>query len=213
MAILLLFIVWTRERGNFSNVTGVERDNKRKGNPRDQSKFSRLIGSPFSVHASFGRGGLPFKKPPIPSGLQAISWALGCCQDVYLDFRKEIYNDLQAQSEFYLNQGFVNEIEKVAQRIDVDELGTCSIAHCMRMLTTGHLMAEVYNRQILLWQILESNFPPINHLPNNNPPIFLGLTETQHFVVLKMKDEDLFPTPQLEKNWEHCHPRGNSVEK
>ncbi|KNZ48570.1 hypothetical protein VP01_5561g1, partial [Puccinia sorghi] len=46
-------------------------------------------------------------------------------------------------------------------------------------------------------------FLPSTTLPNNNPPIFLGLTETQHFVALKMKYENLFTLAQLEKNWEH----------
>ncbi|KNZ49585.1 hypothetical protein VP01_4922g1 [Puccinia sorghi] len=35
-----------------------------------------------------------------------------------------------------------------------------------------------------------------------NPPIFIGLTESWHFVVLKMIYEHLFPEAQLEKNWE-----------
>ncbi|KNZ53837.1 hypothetical protein VP01_3122g4 [Puccinia sorghi] len=48
------------------------------------------------------------------------------------------------------------------------------------MQTTGHLMAEVYNR----------------------PVFYYGLTESWNLVVLKMKDENLFPAAQLEKNWE-----------
>ena len=32
---------------------GKKEDNKRKGDPRDKSKFSRLIGCPFSAHATF----------------------------------------------------------------------------------------------------------------------------------------------------------------
>ncbi|KNZ54676.1 hypothetical protein VP01_2887g5 [Puccinia sorghi] len=39
-------------------------------------------------------------------------------------------------------------------------------------------------------------------LPKTNPPIFVGLTESRHFVVLKMKNENLFPASQLEKKWE-----------
>ncbi|KNZ56980.1 hypothetical protein VP01_2272g3 [Puccinia sorghi] len=37
---------------------GKAEDNKRKGDPRDQSKFSRLIGCLFSAHTSCERGGL-----------------------------------------------------------------------------------------------------------------------------------------------------------
>ncbi|KNZ44638.1 hypothetical protein VP01_896g1 [Puccinia sorghi] len=44
---------------------------------------------------------------------------------------------------------------------------------------------------------------PSTTLPKNNPLIFLGLIETWYLVVLKMKDENLFPAAQLEKTWEH----------
>ncbi|KNZ48071.1 hypothetical protein VP01_592g12 [Puccinia sorghi] len=71
----------------------------------------------------------------------------------------------------------------MAQRIHVEKLGPCDIDHWMSMPTMGHLMAEVYNS-------------------SNNPPIFIGLTESQNFLVLKMKDENSFPTAQLEKNSE-----------
>ncbi|KNZ45459.1 uncharacterized protein VP01_808g3 [Puccinia sorghi] len=45
-------------------------------------------------------------------------------------------------------------------------------------------------------------FFPLTTLPNKNPPIFIGLTEIQHFMALKMKDQNLFPVSQLEKDWE-----------
>ncbi|KNZ44209.1 hypothetical protein VP01_940g4 [Puccinia sorghi] len=116
---------------------------------------------------------------------------------------KEIYADPQAQLEFYLNQGFVDEIEKVPQRIDIEKLGPCDIAHWMSMPTTGNLMSEVYNWPVFYYgKYWSQTFFPSTTLPKNNPPIFLGLTETWHFVVLKIKDEDLFPMAQFEKNWE-----------
>ncbi|KNZ47904.1 uncharacterized protein VP01_605g9 [Puccinia sorghi] len=45
-------------------------------------------------------------------------------------------------------------------------------------------------------------FIPLTTLPNNHPPIFIGLMEIWHSVVLKMKDDNLFPMAQLEKKWE-----------
>ncbi|KNZ47418.1 uncharacterized protein VP01_6404g1, partial [Puccinia sorghi] len=90
-------------------------------------------------------------------------------------------HDSKAQSEFYLNQGFVNEIGKV-------------------MPMMGHLMAEVYDWPVFYYckYWIQTLFPS-TILPKNNPPIFLGLMETWHFVVLKMKDENLFPVM-----WSSC---------
>ncbi|KNZ59531.1 uncharacterized protein VP01_170g6 [Puccinia sorghi] len=53
----------------------------------------------------------------------------------------------------------------------------------------GKLMSEVYNRPVFYYGI--------------SWKIFIGLTESWHFMVLKMKDDNLFPVAQLEKNWEH----------
>ncbi|KNZ56979.1 uncharacterized protein VP01_2272g2 [Puccinia sorghi] len=68
------------------------------------------------------------------------------------------------------------------------------------MPTTGNLMAEVYNQPVFYYhKYWSQTFFPLTTLQNKNPPIILGLTETWHFVVLKMKDEDLFPMAQLER--------------
>ena len=136
-------------------------------------------------------------------GFRVIAWELGRGQDSFMDVRKEIYNDLKERSEFYLNQGFLDEVDRVARRIHVDESGPCDIDHWMSMPTTGHLMAEVYNRPVFYYgKSWSQTFFPSTTIPNGNPPFFIGLTESRHFVALKMKDENLFPAAQLEKNWE-----------
>ncbi|KNZ47849.1 hypothetical protein VP01_609g12 [Puccinia sorghi] len=79
----------------------------------------------------------------------------------------------------------------------------CDIDHWMSMPMTGHHMAEFYNRSVFYFgKSWSQTFFPLMTFPNNNPPIFIGLTESQHFIVLKMKDENLFPVAQLEKNWD-----------
>ncbi|KNZ49373.1 hypothetical protein VP01_505g1 [Puccinia sorghi] len=111
---------------------------------------------------------------------------------------------MKVQSEFYLNQGFLDEIDRVAQRIHVDELGPCDIDHWMGMSTPGHFMAEVYNRSVFYYgKSWSQSFFPLTTLTNNNPAIFIGLTESRKFVVLNMKNENLFPGAQLEKKWGH----------
>jgi len=136
-------------------------------------------------------------------GFRVIAWALGRGQDAFMDVRKEIYRDLTGQSKFYLDQGFLDEIDRVAWRIRFEDSGPCDIDHWMSMPTTGHLMAEVYDRPVFYYgRSWSQTFFPLTTPPNNNPPIFIGLTESRHFVVLKMKDEELFPAAQLEKNWE-----------
>ncbi|KNZ48126.1 hypothetical protein VP01_588g2 [Puccinia sorghi] len=40
---------------------------------------------------------------------------------------------------------------------------------------------------------------PSTTLSNNNPPIFIGLTESWHFVILKIKDESSFSEAQWER--------------
>ena len=54
---------------------------------------------------------------PMDTGFKVITWALGCGQDAFMDVRKEIYRDLTGQSKFYLDQGFLDEIDRVAWRI------------------------------------------------------------------------------------------------
>ncbi|KNZ55089.1 hypothetical protein VP01_276g9 [Puccinia sorghi] len=54
----------------------------------------------------------------------------------FMDVQKEINDNLKAQSEFYFHQGFLNEIDKLSQRIHVDKLGPCDIDHWMSMQTT-----------------------------------------------------------------------------
>ncbi|KNZ47701.1 hypothetical protein VP01_620g6 [Puccinia sorghi] len=91
--------------------------------------------------------------------------------------------------------------------IHVEELGTCDVDHWISIPETGHLMAEVYNRPVFYYdKSWIQPFFPLTTLPNNNLPIFIGLTESQHFVVLKMKDDNLFPAAQLEHNWEKIAP-------
>ncbi|KNZ59909.1 uncharacterized protein VP01_1645g7 [Puccinia sorghi] len=87
---------------------------------------------------------------------------------------KEIHINFKAQSEFYLNQGFLDEINRAAQRIHVEKLGPCDIDHWMSTPTTGHLTAEVYNRPVFYhgksWS--PSFFPSTTYL-KINPPIFI----------------------------------------
>ncbi|KNZ59877.1 hypothetical protein VP01_164g8 [Puccinia sorghi] len=91
----------------------------------------------------------------------------------------------------------------VAERIHCEELGPYDIDHWMSIPTTGHLMAEVDNRPIFYYgKSWSQAFFLSTTLPNNNPPIFIGLTESQHFLVLKMKDDNLFPAAPLESKWE-----------
>ncbi|KNZ43828.1 uncharacterized protein VP01_982g6 [Puccinia sorghi] len=79
--------------------------------------------------------------------------------------------------------------------------------------TKGHIMAEVYIRPVFYYgKSWSQSFFPSTTLPNQNPKIFIGLTESRHFMVLKMKDENLLPVAQLEKNWEKISS-GNKVEK
>ncbi|KNZ46773.1 hypothetical protein VP01_6976g1 [Puccinia sorghi] len=124
---------------------------------------------------------------------RTLFWALGHGQEACMDFWKEIHKILKAQSEFYLNKGLLDEINRVVHRIHVEELGCCDIDHWMSMPTTA--------------------FFPSTTLPNNNPPIFIGLKESWHFVVLKMKDENLFCGSIGGELGTDCYPRGNAVEK
>ncbi|KNZ50517.1 uncharacterized protein VP01_4379g1 [Puccinia sorghi] len=64
-------------------------------------------------------------------------------------------------------------------------------------------MAEVYNRTVLYYgKSWSQTFFPLMTIQNKNPPIFIGLKESRHFLVLKIKDENLFPEAQLDKDWE-----------
>ncbi|KNZ47373.1 hypothetical protein VP01_6450g1, partial [Puccinia sorghi] len=72
-------------------------------------------------------------------------------------------------------------ISRVA-RIHVEELGPCYFDHWIRMPTKT------------LW--LNQTFFPFSALLKNNPPIFIGLTESQHFAILKMKDKNIYPEAQ-----------------
>ncbi|KNZ51666.1 hypothetical protein VP01_386g10 [Puccinia sorghi] len=168
--------------------------NKSTGYPSEQEFSASLVDIKLPKGAQTTRGcpsASPTKKnlktkPFKPSQFEHIQPK---CQMETVDSKSFTGLWDMAQSEFYLNQGFLYEIDKVAERINFYKAGPCDISHWMSMPTMGHLMEE-------------SKLLPINH-PNNNPPIFLGLTETPHFVVLKMKDENSFPAAQLEKNWEH----------
>ncbi|KNZ63273.1 uncharacterized protein VP01_1165g3 [Puccinia sorghi] len=88
---------------------------------------------------------LPFLKPPNTSddieanghcGFQIIVWALEHGQDAFMEVQKEIHVNLKLPSEFYLNQGFLNQINRVAQRIHMHKLGPCDIDHWMSIPTT-----------------------------------------------------------------------------
>ena len=91
----------------------------------------------------------------------------------------------------------------MAKQIQVDNDKPCGIDHWMSMPSTGHILVEVYNRPVFYfchsWS--QSLFPSTCG-PNDNPPIFLALTGSRHFVALKMMNESLFPAPQYEKKWE-----------
>ena len=46
-------------------------------------------------------------------------------QDAYMEIRKELYNNIQAQSEFYLNQGFFHNLEHMAAQIWKEKYARC----------------------------------------------------------------------------------------
>ncbi|KNZ63372.1 hypothetical protein VP01_1153g4 [Puccinia sorghi] len=132
-----------------------------KTEPREPSKFEKIL--PAGVASEKNDQNSKKIKANGNCGFRVIAWALG--------------------HEFYLNEGFLYEIKRVAQRI-------------------VHLMAEVYNMPVFYYvKYWSQAFFLSTNLPNNNP-IFIGLTESQNSVVLKIKDENLFPVAQLEKNWE-----------
>ncbi|KNZ55113.1 hypothetical protein VP01_2761g3 [Puccinia sorghi] len=64
-------------------------------------------------------------------------------------------------------------------------------------------MAEAFSRPVFYYckSWIQPFFPSTN-LSNKNPPIFIGLSESRNFVILKINDENLCPVAQLEKNWE-----------
>ncbi|KNZ50061.1 hypothetical protein VP01_4620g3 [Puccinia sorghi] len=95
------------------------------------------------------------------------------------------------------------KISRVSQRIHEGELGDSDIHHRMSMPLRGHLMAEVFNRPFFYYgKSWSQTFFLLKTVPNNSQTIFMSMTERRHFVVLKMKDENLFPVAQLERNWE-----------
>ena len=73
----------------------------------------------------------------------------------------------------------------------------------MSMSTTGKILVEVYDRPVFYFSHTWSqSFFPSSSSPNEKPPIFFALTGSQGIVALKMMDENFFPAPQYEKNWE-----------
>ncbi|KNZ61854.1 hypothetical protein VP01_134g14, partial [Puccinia sorghi] len=100
----------------------------------------------------------------------------------------------------WILEGFFHNLENMAAQIWVDKNKPCVISHWMSMPTTGNLLVELYNRPVFYFSAWSQYFFPSSTGPNNNPPIFLALTSTPHFIALKMEDETLSPAPQYGKN-------------
>ncbi|KNZ55099.1 hypothetical protein VP01_2769g2 [Puccinia sorghi] len=97
-------------------------------------------------------------------------------------------NDIQAQSNFYLTQGFFHKLRNTAAQIWVVNYKPCGINHWMSMPNTVHLLVETYNRPVFYFSsYLSQSFFHYSTGPNNNQPIFLA----RHFVELNMEDEIL----------------------
>ncbi|KNZ48970.1 hypothetical protein VP01_528g1 [Puccinia sorghi] len=94
---------------------------------------------------------------------QTVNPALGHGQGAFMDVGKEIHDNIKVQSELYLNQGFLDEIKRVAQIIHVEELGPCDIYHWMRMPTMG--LTEIQNSVVL--KMKGENLFPAAQLENN----------------------------------------------
>ncbi|KNZ54000.1 uncharacterized protein VP01_307g4 [Puccinia sorghi] len=124
-----------------------------------------------------------------------------CSSSIKKQPSKEIAHAIE--HDFYLGQGFFHKLENTAAQIWVDNKKTCGISHWISMPTTGNLLVELYNRPVFYFSSSwsQSSFPSSTS-PNNNPPIFLALTSTWHFLALKMEDETFLPAPQYKKNWE-----------
>ena len=136
-------------------------------------------------------------------GFRTVAFALEHGQDAFMEVQKELYENVLAQSDFSLTQGFFHHLDTTARQIRVEHDGPCDIDHWMSMPTTGHILVEVYDRPVFYFSHAWSqSFFHSSSGPNKNPPIFMALTVSRHFVALKMMDETLFPAPQYEKNWE-----------
>ena len=116
---------------------------------------------------------------------------------------EELVNDLTNRGQWYLNKSFIYQVDPVMNRIKVDSPGPCGKAHWMSMPTTGDLMANALNTPVFFFsQFYSQLFFPCFSAPNDNPPIFIALiASSSHFVVVQLKDPDLFPAPQVINQW------------
>ncbi|KNZ45689.1 hypothetical protein VP01_7905g1 [Puccinia sorghi] len=122
------------------------------------------------------------------------SYSMEHVQDSHLETCKELYSDIQAQSNFYLFQGFFHKIEHTTRHNWVKYDNPCKIDHWMNMQTTGHILSQ--------------SFFPSPCVPNKNPPIFLALTFSCHLLSLKMEDENLFQPLYMRKNSSKLQAQG-----
>ncbi|KNZ56961.1 hypothetical protein VP01_2278g2 [Puccinia sorghi] len=109
-------------------------------------------------------------KPRSPSQLKLRIQSNCSCNGYwpknYMEIRKELYNDIKAQSNFYLTQGFFHKLEHTATQIRVEKNRPCGSNHWMSMPSISNLPVELYNRPVFYssssWS--QSFFTPSNTL-------------------------------------------------
>ncbi|KNZ49998.1 hypothetical protein VP01_4653g2 [Puccinia sorghi] len=87
---------------------------------------------------------------------------------------KELENDIQAQYDFYLGQGFFHKLENTAAQFWEDNNKPCQISHWMSMPTTGHLLVEMYNRPVFSFSSSWSQSFFLFHRPKQQPTNIIG---------------------------------------
>ena len=136
-------------------------------------------------------------------GFRVVSYCLGRGQHEHLAVRNELYQDTKERSQWYKDQGYIDNISSVLNRIQCESSGPCRVANWMSMPTAGDLIANTFKCPVFFWSpSFSQTFFPHFCPPNDNPPVFIAfLAPFKHFVVVEPKNPDLFPAPQVLRQW------------
>ena len=137
-------------------------------------------------------------------GFRAVAACLGRGEEAFMEIRQETYREIQNRRDFYLIDPTMYNLEEIENSLIVTSRRPCEPSKWMSMPSMAGPMANAFETPVFFFSRRYSHtaLPHFSRV-NNNPPIIIALIESQsHFVVLQMKNPNVFPaaTPLRNRN-------------
>ncbi|KNF03936.1 hypothetical protein PSTG_03022 [Puccinia striiformis f. sp. tritici PST-78] len=138
-------------------------------------------------------------------GFRAAAVSMGHPEDDWAQIRSDMKDEMEA-NPFYSNEKYLDNVwgknkQDLKDSLGYAEEGQAPKKYWMTFPAHGHLLADTYQRPVVLFSEHSAVFLPLSHPPTSLSPIcMLLISEIPHFISFDFKDE-LWPSPMVDSWW------------